>query len=112
MSYGVEWKAPRDTTIVTVALGYADGVPRATQGRLPVLIGGRRYPVVGRITMDMVMADIGPNGTARPGDVATFVGRDGPDEITWDDVAGWAGTNVYEVICRVNPRVRRVYAGP
>jgi alanine racemase len=109
VSYGVEWRAPRDTTIATVGLGYADGVPRATQGKLVVLIGGRRYPVVGRITMDMVMVDAGPDGTVRTGDVATFVGRDSGEEITWDDVAGWAGTNVYEVICRVNPRVERIY---
>lgn len=112
VSYGVEWHTPRDTMIATVGLGYADGVPRSTQGKLVVLIGGRRYPVVGRITMDMVMVDAGPDGTVRPGDVATFVGRDGGEEITWDDMAGWAGTNVYEVICRVNPRVERVYVGP
>ena len=111
VSYGVEWRAPRDTVIATVGLGYADGVPRATQGKLSVLIGGRRYPVVGRITMDMVMADAGPEGSVRPGDVATFIGRDGAEEITWDDVAGWAGTNVYEVMCRVNPRVERLYVG-
>ena len=112
VSYGVEWHAPRDTMIATVGLGYADGVPRSTQGKLSVLIGQRRYPVVGRITMDMVMADTGPDGSARPGDVATFVGRDGAEVITWDDVAGWAGTNVYEIMCGVNPRVERVYAGP
>jgi alanine racemase len=111
VSYGVEWKAPRDTVIATVGLGYADGLPRATQGRLTVLIGGRRYPVVGRITMDMVMADAGPDGVVRPGDVATFIGRDGKEEITWADVAACAGTNVYEVMCGVNPRVERVYAG-
>jgi len=112
VSYANEWRASRDTTIVTVGLGYADGVPRATQGKLSVLIGGRRHPVVGRITMDMVMVDAGPDGKVRPGDIATLVGRDGAEEITWDDVAGWAATNAYEVICRVNPRVRRVYAGP
>ncbi len=112
VSYGAEWRAPRDTTIATVSLGYADGLPRATQGKMSVLIGGRRYPVVGRITMDMVMVDAGPAGAIRTGAVATFVGRDGADAITWDDVAGWAGTNVYEVLSGVNPRVERVYAGP
>jgi len=91
--------ASRDTRVATIAFGYADGLHRSVQGKAQVLIGGRRYPLVGRITMDMVLADVtGANRPVAMGDRVTLVGTDGDETITWDDLAGWAGTNTYEML--------------
>jgi alanine racemase len=110
VSYGAEWVAARDSRIATVGFGYADGLHRSVQGKARVLIGGRRYPLVGRITMDMVLADV--TDAVLPvvlGDRVTLVGTDGDETITWDDLAGWAGTNTYEMLSRLGRRVERFY---
>jgi len=110
VSYGAEWTAPHATTIATLGIGYADGVPRAVQGRGHVLLAGRRVPLVGRVTMDFVMADVGPDtGEVRVGDVATLIGHDGALSITLDEFADWCGTISYEVITRLGPRLPRRY---
>ncbi len=112
VSYGGDWRASHPTTVATLGVGYADGVPRAVQGRAHTLLGGRRHPIVGRVTMDFVMVDLGP---APPpvavGDVATLIGRDGDDAITLDEFAGWAGSISYEVLARLGARVERRYGG-
>ncbi len=109
VSYGAEWRAPHVTRVATLAIGYADGVLRAGQGRAHVLLSGARYPVVGRVTMDFIMADVGVDTPVRVGDVATVIGTSGPEAITIDDVAEWAGTISYEVIARLGPRLVRRY---
>ena len=110
MSYGGEWKAPCDTTVATLGIGYADGVHRAVKGQAEVLIGGRRYPVVGRITMDFIMVDLGSAPTSvKVGDVATIIGEDGGDEVTVDEFAGWAETISYEVLTGLGSRLHREY---
>ena len=110
VSYGAEWTSPRDARIATIGFGYADGLHRSVQGKARVLIGGRSYPLVGRITMDMVLADVTDGGeeVAR-GARVTLVGSDGDESLTWEDLAGWAGTNTYEMMCRLGTRVERVY---
>ena len=110
VSYGAEWTAHRDTTVATLGIGYADGVHWTAKGNASVLLGGHRYPVVGRITMDFVMVDVGAGGGAvRVGDVATLIGGEGADEITVDEFAGWAGTISYEVLTGLGARVPREY---
>ncbi|MEX0690310.1 MAG: alanine racemase [Gemmatimonadales bacterium] len=104
VSYGAAWTAPRDTTIATVAVGYADGVSRAVEGKASVVLDGRRLSVVGRVTMDFIMVDAGDRAV-RPGDVATLIG----EGITLDEFAGWAGSNTYEVLARLGARLERVY---
>ncbi|MBE0593377.1 MAG: alanine racemase [Gemmatimonadales bacterium] len=112
VSYGAEWAASRDTTIATLGIGYADGVPRLVEGRAHVLLRGVRLPVVGRVTMDFVMVDAGPAAeAARVGDVATIIGRDGDGEITLHEFAEWSGTISYEVLTRLGARLRREYVG-
>ena len=107
VSYDGTWVAPRDTRVVTLPVG--DGYPRALSGRAEVLIGGRRHPVIGRITMDALMVDIG-EASAFNGDRAVLIGRDGEEEITVEEVAGWLGTIPYEVLTAINTRVPRGYA--
>jgi alanine racemase len=108
VSYGADWTAPRATTIATLGIGYADGVPRAAQGRAHLLIAGRRVPLVGRVTMDFIMVDAGPDGGGvQVGDVATLVGEDGESAITLDEFAASCGTIAYEVIARLGSRLPR-----
>jgi alanine racemase len=112
VSYGGDWRASRPTTVATLGVGYADGVPRAVQGRAQALLGGRRYPIVGRVTMDFVMVDLGPAPPpAGIGDVATLIGRDADEAITVDEFAAWAGSISYEILARLGARVERRYAG-
>jgi len=110
VSYGSTWSPPVDTRVVTVPVGYGDGYFRAMSGQAQVLIRGRRYPVVGRICMDQVMIDIGPDGTAYNGDQVVLLG-DHPDggALEAAELAEWAGTISYEVLTNINTRVPRVY---
>ncbi|MCK6504485.1 alanine racemase [Myxococcota bacterium] len=108
VSYGSTWAPDRQTRMVTVPVGYGDGYMRAMSGRAQVLIGGRRHPVVGRICMDQVMVDIGQD-SAWNGDRVLLLGRDGDQEITVEELAGWAGTVPWEVLTNINTRVPRVY---
>jgi alanine racemase len=108
VSYGADWTAPDSTTIATLGIGYADGVPRAIQGNGRVLLHGRSVPLVGRVTMDFVMVDLGPDeGGVGVGDVATLIGEDRGSVITLDQFAGWCGTVSYEVIARLGSRLPR-----
>lgn len=111
VSYGAEWRAARNTMVATLGIGYADGVRRSVQNRAQVLLCGRRCPVIGRVTMDMIVVDVGPAGGAGPrvGDVATLIGSDGAESISLDEFAGWAGTVSYEVLTGLGRRLPRVY---
>ena len=98
-------------THLSLGIGYADGVRRSVQGKAHVLVHGRRCPVVGRVTMDMIMVDLGPNGGngVDVGDSVTVIGRDGEEQITFDDFAGWAGTISYEILTGLGGRLPRQY---
>jgi len=108
ISYGREWTADAETTIATLPVGYADGLPRRLTHKASVLIGGRRYPIVGRICMDQCMADLGPDADAKRWDRAVVFGPDtlGPSA---EDLARELGTIPYEITCGINRRVPRVY---
>jgi len=109
ISYGGRWVARRPSRIATVCLGYADGVPR-TRGMIEegaFSVAGRRAPVAGTVCMDLVMLDVTEvPGASEGGEAVLF----GDDPTAWD-VGGWAGTNAWEVLTRVGPRVPRVYVG-
>jgi alanine racemase len=110
VSYGSEWTAPELVRVVTLPVGYGDGYVRAMSGKAQVILGGKRYPVVGRICMDQVMVAIGWD-SAHNGDEAVLLGGDGPEAITVEEMAGWAGTITHEVLTSINTRVPRVYRG-
>lgn len=115
VSYSRTARTAAETRIGTVSVGYADGYPRrlARPGEASVLIGGKRYPVVGRVTMDHLMVDLGPTDPARFDDVVTLVGRDGSERITVDELAGWMGDGAipYEVVTGLSPRLARRFTG-
>ena len=109
VSYGRIWTADSRRKIATVACGYGDGYHRAATGHAQVLIHGVRCPVVGRICMDQMMADVTAVPRVQAGDEAVLIGRSGQDEITAADVAAWAGTIPYEVLLAATGRVRRIW---
>jgi alanine racemase len=108
ISYGGTWRAPRDTVIATVRLGYADGYPRALSSRAEAGHRGRRVPVAGRVCMDQLMLDLGPEGDAEPGERVDCIGGDAPAAF---ELAAAAGSFVYELLTRIGPRVVRRYHG-
>jgi alanine racemase len=110
ISYGHRYRLERESTIATVPIGYADGYMRALTNVGRVLIGGRRHPVAGVVTMDQLMVDCGDH-LVRPGDEVVLIGRQGGQEIRAEEVAGWAGTIGYEVVTSVSDRVPRVHRG-
>lgn len=111
VGYGRTWVAPQDTWIATIPVGYADGFNRLFSNSGKVLIGGKAYPVVGRVCMDQTMVDLGPTTDVKVGDEVVLLGRSGELVITGDDWAKALGTINYEVTCRIDGRVGRVYTG-
>jgi alanine racemase len=110
ISYGLRHRFDRDTFVATVPIGYADGVPRrlgAAGGE--VLVGGRRRPIVGTVTMDQLMADCGDD-EVEVGAEVVLIGHQGDQVITAAEWAGRLDTIAYEVVCGIGPRVPRTYA--
>jgi alanine racemase len=107
VGYGGSWRASRATTLAQLPLGYADGVPRVTSGRAQVLVRGRRRPLVGRVSMDQVVVDLGDD-TADLGEVAILFGPGHIGEPTAAEWAAWAGTIEHEIVTGIGARVRRV----
>jgi alanine racemase len=109
VSYGGTFVTSRPSTLAVLAVGYADGYSRALSNKGRVLIGGRPAPVVGRVCMDLTIVDVTDHPTVRAGDEVVLLGRQGSAAITADDLATWQATISYEVLCRIGPRVSRVY---
>lgn len=110
VSYDRTWVAARTTRLATLDVGYADGFFRALSNRGQVLLRGRRCPVVGRVTMNLTIVDVGLDESVREGDVATLLGEDGDEAIWADEMAVWAGTIPYEVLTSIRAEDRRVVA--
>ena len=110
VSYNATWTAPRDTTIATLGIGYADGVRRflARSGEAHVLLGGRRMPVVGRVTMDLTMVDTG-DAPVEMTDVATLVGSGDGGTITLGQIAAWSDALPHEFLAGLGARLPRIY---
>ncbi|WP_392544593.1 alanine racemase [Oryzobacter sp. 24SJ04S-52] len=111
VSYGHEYTTTQDTLLGLVPMGYADGVPRSAGNRGPVLAGGRRYTLAGRVCMDQVVLDLGPDATVQPGDEVVLLGRGADGEPTAQDWAEAAGTINYEIVTRMGPRLPRRHLG-
>jgi len=107
ISYGLRHMFATDTTVAVLPIGYADGVPRRLfSAGAEVLIGGRRRPIVGVVTMDQLMVDMGVDDVA-VGDHAVLIGRQGDDEITAAEWADRLGTIGYEIVCGISRRIER-----
>lgn len=110
VSYGLRRPLAGTSTVATVPVGYADGVPwRLGVAGGEVLIGGRRRPLAGAVTMDQIMVDCGDDAGVLPGDEVVLLGRQGRERVTAWDWAGLTGTIAYEILCGISPRVPKVY---
>jgi alanine racemase len=108
-SYGRPLPLAGETLVATVPVGYADGVPRQFfTGGGTVLVGGRRRPLAGTVTMDQILVDCGPEGPVEVGDEVVLIGRQGEGVLTAWDWAESLGTIGYEVLCGIGTRVPRV----
>ncbi|MBN1529850.1 MAG: alanine racemase [Thermoleophilaceae bacterium] len=107
--YGRRWRAPEPTWVATVPIGYGDGWRRGLSNDCDVLIGGRRHPVVGTVSMDNITVDVGPEPAVAVGDPVTLIGSQGEERILAEEVARRLGTINYEVTCGLSPRVRRLH---
>ncbi len=105
--YGQTWRAPTDTWVGVLPLGYGDGVRRALSNNAEVLVRGRRQPLVGTVSMDNITVDLGPETDVEPGDEAVLIGVQGEEAIRAEEVAGRIGTINYEVTCGISARVPR-----
>jgi alanine racemase len=105
--YGQKWKASEDTWVGVIPLGYGDGVRRGLSNNAEVLVRGRRYPLVGTVSMDNVTIELGPETEVEPGDEAVLIGRQGEEEIRAEDLASRLETINYEVTCGISARVPR-----
>jgi alanine racemase len=105
--YGRRWTAETETWVGVVPLGYGDGVRRGLGNNAEVLVGGRRYPVVGTVSMDNITIDLGPETAVETGAEAVLIGAQGDDAIRAEEVATRLQTINYEVTCGVSARVPR-----
>jgi alanine racemase len=110
--YGARFLAARPTTLAVVPAGYADGLDRRLEGRGWVLIRGRRAPIVGAVSMDMLTVDVTDVGEVSPGDEVVCLGSQGAESwqtIDAREMAAWIDTIPYEILCRLGSRVERHY---
>lgn len=108
VGYGSTWQSDHAVRAVTVPVGYGDGYFRSMSGKAQVIIHGKKYPVVGRISMDQIVVNIEMD-SAYNGDEVVMVGEMGEARLTCEDLADWAGTIPYEILTNINTRVPRIY---
>ena len=108
LGYGRTWCLNQPTKVATISAGYADGLPLALTNRGFVFIGGKRCPIIGRISMDYTTVDVSGVRNVRAGDEVICFGGCGNDTITPDDWAALKGTHAYDIICSLGNRVERV----
>jgi alanine racemase len=112
IGYGHTHTLVRATRVGLVPIGYADGLPRALSGVGYLVVGERRVPIIGRVSMDQCSVDLSDVPAAREGDPVCVIGRQGAGAVWADDLATWAGTISYEILCGISLRVPRHYIQP
>jgi alanine racemase len=111
VGYGLRFQADQPVTTAVIPAGYADGIDLRVSGRCHVLIRGRRVPIVGAVSMDMMMVDVSGLDVS-PGDEVVIIGRQGDEswqQIDAREMAAAIGTIPYEIVCRVGSRIERQY---
>jgi alanine racemase len=110
VGYGSTWQSDHMVRAVTVPVGYGDGYFRSMSQKASVLLHGKKYPVVGRISMDQIVINLEWDSGYNDDEVI-LIGESGDESITCEDLAGWAGTIPYEILTNINTRVPRIYIG-
>jgi len=108
VGYGSTWQSDHMVRAITVPVGYGDGYFRSMSGKAEVIVNAKRYPVVGRISMDQIVVNIEWD-SAFNGDEVILIGEKDGVAITCEDLANWAGTIPYEILTNINTRVPRIY---
>ncbi len=108
ISYGHTYVTKKETTIVNLPIGYGDGYPRNLSNKAPVLIGGRRFQISGRVCMDQIMVDVA-DYPVRIGQICVLIGSQKKNKITAEELASLSGTIPYEIVCGLGNRLARVY---
>ena len=109
VSYGRTYITKKDTRIVAIPVGYGDGYSRHLSSKGEVLIKGMRFPIVGRVCMDMTMVDVGDFKDIKAGDDVVLIGKQVKENIRVEDLACLTNTIPYEVVCNIGRRVPRIY---
>jgi alanine racemase len=109
VGYGGTVTVAKDTKIGVVTMGYADGIPRNTSNLAGVFVAGKRAPLLGRVSMDQFVVDLGASSTAKTGDEVVIFGDGSLGEYTVDEWASAGGTINYEIVTRIGQRVPRIY---
>jgi len=109
IGYGQTFVTQRESRIATLPVGYADGYHRLLSNHGAALVGGKRAPIVGRISMDLTMVDVTDIAGVTRGDEVVLLGRQGDDAVSADEMAGWAETISYEIVTSISARVPRVH---
>lgn len=109
ISYGRKFTTTKETKVLTLPLGYADGIPRLLSGKIDVLIRGQRVPSVGTICMDQFMVDVSEIDDINIGEEVVIFGRQNGHFIPVDEIAAKMGTINYEILCGISERIPRVY---
>ncbi|RKS85108.1 alanine racemase [Orbus hercynius] len=106
LGYGLIWQAQYSTRLAVVAMGYGDGYPRDILANTPVWINQRMVPIVGRVAMDMILVDLGPNATDKAGDEVILWGN---DALPVEKIAAHSGMSAYELLTRLTERAKLRY---
>jgi len=112
VGYGLRFAADKPVTTAVIPAGYADGIDLRVSGRSQVLIRGRRVPIVGAVSMDMMMVDVTDLEDVSPGDEVVIIGRQGEEswqQIDAREMAAAIGTIPWEIVCRIGSRIERQY---
>ncbi|MCY3832033.1 MAG: alanine racemase [Chloroflexi bacterium] len=109
VGYGNAYRTRGEETIAVLPVGYADGLRRAPQAWREVLIHGRRAPLIGRVSMEKITVNVSHIPQVKVGDEAVLLGRQGEQRISADEIARWIGSNNYEVVTSIAPRVPRSF---
>lgn len=109
IGYGGMFRATRPMRLAVLATGYADGIPHRLSNRGSVIVNGRLAPIVGAVSMDLTSIDVTQSPETAVGDVVTLLGSEGDVSIDAQQIAKWAGTISYSVLCGIDARVKRIY---
>jgi alanine racemase len=108
ISYESTYTVPQDTTVGIVDAGYADGYPRLLSNKAPVVVHGKRVPVIGRVTMNLMVVDLGPDTVAEEGDEVVLLGEQGDASVWADELAEYCNTIPYEILTGIRTDCRVV----
>jgi len=109
VGYGGMFRAERPMRVAVLAAGYADGIPHRLSNRGSVIVNGKFAPIIGAVSMDLTSIDVTESPQTHPGDAVTLLGDDGGLSIDAQQMAKWAGTISYSVLCGIHARVKRIY---